>query len=426
MKRPSAASLKRVTAENLVRLGPERLADILLEVAGTRVELKRRLRMELAAEQGAEHLLPEIDRRLQLLSTSRGAVSWRQRPAFVRDLDGVRGLIAGRLAELDRPAAQDRALAFLARAPSVARRVRDKEGAVDAVFARAAADAVTLHDTDADPGPPARLAAAIAEQPAAWGRWSAAAFGAEHVALARRLLAALAGPSGPAWGALRRRLADVAEDPDAYRAAFGSEALSLPGVAADIGARFLRAGRLEEARMTLEAAGPPAQASRGRGDVAPDFHWESVWIDYLDAAGQGEAAQAARWSAFERTLSVERARAFVRRLPDFEDVEAEQEVFEIAAAHPQADAALTLLMDWPVHREAAAFIHARGGDLRPDPELAEAWARKLRRRHPAAAEALLRRAAAEAFRRRALALATRLSEEADAIGEAGQGHGGQG
>ena len=69
MKRPTVASLKRVTAENLVNLGADRLAEILVAVADTRPEIKRRLRMELAAEQGADHLAVEIDKRLASLLT---------------------------------------------------------------------------------------------------------------------------------------------------------------------------------------------------------------------------------------------------------------------------------------------------------------------------------------------------------------------
>ena len=50
MKPPTVASLKKVTPENLARLGAERLAAIVADAADTRPDLKRRLRMELAAE----------------------------------------------------------------------------------------------------------------------------------------------------------------------------------------------------------------------------------------------------------------------------------------------------------------------------------------------------------------------------------------
>ncbi|MEW5687970.1 MAG: DUF6880 family protein [Pseudomonadota bacterium] len=413
MKRPSAASLKRVTAENLARLGAGRLAEILVEVAGTRVELKRRLRMELAAEQGAEHLLPEIDRRLALVSTSRGAVSWRQRPALARDLDGVRDLISTRLAALDRPAAEDRILGFLALAPQVARRVRDKDGAVEAVFSRAAADAVGLiahagHDALA------RLAEAIRAQPAAWGRW-ADAFTDDHAGLAAILLQTAPDSAGPTWSSLLRRLADVVSDPDAYRATFTEEALRTPSIAAAVAARYLRAGRLDPARAVLQSAVSPGLVRRTAGGVAPDPDWEGVWIDYLEADDRPVEAQTARWEAFTRTLSSDHARAYVKRLPDFEDVEAEERIFQTAASHPDATAALSFLVAWPALREAAAVIMARSEELRLDPERAEAWAARLAQRYPPAAERLLRRASAEAFRRRDFKAASRLTEEADAV-----------
>ena len=416
MKRPSPASLKRVTAENLERLGAARLAEILLEVAGTRVELKRRLRMELAAEQGAEHLLPEIDRRISLLAASRGAVSWRQRPAFVRDLDGVRGLIAGRLAGLDAPAAQDRIVVFLGLSPHAQRRVRDKEGAVDAVFARGARDAVELLGRAGPDDGGARLANAIAAQSSDWSRWSAGGLFEDHPDLARRTLAYLGARSGPAWAPVLRRLADAAGDPEAFRTTFSDEALRLPEIAAQAAERFLRADRLEDARQVLEAAVKPGLFRRGRsGRAEPDFDWETVWIHYLELAGRPDEAQATRWASFERTLSAERAKAYVKRLPDFDDVEAEERVFATAAAHPDAERALTLLVDWPALPEAARFTAARGDELKLSPEQAELWSRRLRRRFPEAAQKLLRRAAAEAFRRREYKTSTQLTQEADAI-----------
>ena len=76
MKRPTVASRKTLTAETLAGLGADRLADILLGVADTRPDLKRRLRMEVAAEQGAEHLAPQIDKRL---ATLEAAANWRGR-----------------------------------------------------------------------------------------------------------------------------------------------------------------------------------------------------------------------------------------------------------------------------------------------------------------------------------------------------------
>jgi uncharacterized protein DUF6880 len=46
------ASRKTVTSDNLIALGPERLAAILVELADGNAEVKQRLRLELAAQTG--------------------------------------------------------------------------------------------------------------------------------------------------------------------------------------------------------------------------------------------------------------------------------------------------------------------------------------------------------------------------------------
>lgn len=416
MKRPTPASLKRVTPENLARLGAARLAEILAEVAETRVELKRRLRMELAAEQGADQLLPEIDRRLTALGTSRGAVSWRQRPAFVRDLDSLRGLIAERLATLEAEAARARILTFMGLAGRTQARARDREGAVPRVFERAASDVGRLFRDASPEEAGAQLAASIAEAPADWSGWLPEVLAAGGPGLAAAILRRLPSGSGPGWNATIRRLADAAGDVDRFRATFPPDALKTPSVAAEVATRYLQAGHLEPARAVLEAAVRPGLFRRTRsGDAAPDFAWETAWIDYLERSGEAAAAQEARWASFERTLAPERAKAFVARLPDFEDVEAEHRIFAMAATHADALRGLDLLMAWPALPEAAAMIAARAGELRPDADRAEAWAARLRRRHPAAAHSLLRLAAAEALRRREFATCNRLAREAEGL-----------
>ena len=417
MKRPTAASLKRVTVENLAGLGAERLAAILISVIDGRAELKRRVRMELAAEQGADHLAVEIDKRLATLQTSRSKVSWRNRPAFVRDLDVLRGLIAGRLAGLDAAMALDRMWLLMSLAHSLESRVRDKDGELAAVFDRAAGDIGGLIRNTGDLLTAHALVEAMLKDPRRWAEWLPAIL--EHCppALADAVLRLMSERPGatPAWMILVRLLADAAGNVDAFQSTFSPAALKAPAVAAMVANRLLAAGRVADAGLRLKAAAP----STGRGlpgkAAEPDFDWETAWIDYLERSGQGEAAQAARWSSFERTLSAERARAFTRRLSDFEDVEAEQRAFDHVATHPDFHRALRFLMDWPAYSEAARMIQARPEQIRVGEQQAEAWAASLRARQPKAAHALLRHAAASAFRRRDFATCDRLTEEAEAI-----------
>jgi hypothetical protein len=417
MKKPTTASLKKVTPENLMALGAERLAELLVAAAEVRPELKRRLRMELAAEQGAEHLAPEIDKRLGSLDSSRGKVSWRQRPTFVRDLDGLRILIAERLAGLDRAAAFSRMWLFMDVARRVGPRVRDRDGELGAVFERAATDIGRLA-TEADTR---AVADAVVRDLVRWKDWLPLMLAAAPPGLAAGVLRELSAREGASvgWMPILRQLADAAGDVDSFWATFTAPALRDPGMAAELARRLLERGRVVEAGRVLENAAPAAPKGGLRvGKANPpeiDFDWETQWIEYLDQSGRAADAQTARWTSFERTLSAERARAFARRLGDFEDVEAEDRAFALAAAHPDVEIGLRFLIDWPALPAAARMIAARADELRPSAEVAEGWAARLRVRQPAAAEVVLRRSAAAAFRRGEFKTAERLTQEADSI-----------
>ncbi|WP_299538569.1 DUF6880 family protein [Phenylobacterium sp.] len=416
MKTPTVASLKRVNVENLTNLGAERLAEILVQAAASRPDLKRRLRMELAAEQGADHLVLEIDRRVASLEASRSKVSWRKRASFVGDLDILRSLIAERLAALDPTLALDRMWAFMELARRLGLRVRDRDGALAEIFARGAGDIGELA-VGFDPMQVAStLVEALARDPNSWIDWLPRLTATAPRPVLKAALALLPVRVGavPGWGELTRALADAVGDAAAYRATFSPNALRDPSAAAEVAQRLLAAGDVEEAGRLLSAAQAAGLAARGQ-PIAPDFGWESAWIDYLEQSGQGEAAQDARWSSFERTLSAERARAFTQRLPDFEDVEAESRAFAYAAAHADVEKALAFLVGWPALPEAARLIAARGDEIKVGAETAELWARRLQARQPAAAHSLLRKAAAAAFRRRDFATCDRLTAEAEAI-----------
>ena len=415
MARRSSGSRKKVTAETLVELGAERLAEILADVADTRVDLKRRLRMELAAQEGPGPLTVEIDKRLSAFETSRGQITWRQAPAFIRDLDALRDLIVARLAPLDASAAIDRLWRFMAAAPQSYGRYRERNGELEAVFEHAAADLGALLAPTAVGPASATLVEAVTRNPSGWKAWLPALLRRTPKALAEDALQVMSERRGavPGWITLVRQLADAAENVDAYAATYEAAATGAPHVAVELARRYLAADRVEEAGAVLARAAPKPDR---RGRLAePDGDWEAQWIAFLEASGRGEEAQAVRWASFERTLSVERARAFISRLPDFEDVEAETRAFERAANFPDFEKGLGFLMAWPALPDAARMIERRIDDVDVAPAPAELWAGKLRRRFPKAAHTLLRRAAAAAFRRRDFKDCDRLSAEADTI-----------
>ncbi len=366
MAKRSVGSRKKVTAETLAGLGAERLAEILADVAETRVDLKRRLRMELAAQEGPGRLTVEIDKRLAAFETSRGQVTWRQRPAFIRDLDALRDLIVARLAPLDASAATERLWRFMATAPQSYRRYRERNGELEAVFDRTAGDLGDLLD-QASVGPAsAALVEAVTANPLGWRAWLPALLQHTSQALAEDALRSISERRGatPGWITLVRQLADAAGNVDAYAATYEQGAAEAPHVAVALARRFLAAGRIPEAGEVLGRAAP--KPDRKRGVAEPDADWESLWIDFLDAAGRAEEAQAVRWASFERTLSAERARAYITRLADFDDVEAEARAFAIAADHADVGAGLRFLMEWPSLVEAARMLEERSEEIQVD------------------------------------------------------------
>src|SRR6266568_5567265 len=50
------------------------------------------------------------------------------------------------------------------------------------------------------------------------------------------------------------------------------------------------------------------------------FEWEEVRLEVMEALGRKVDAQAFRWQCFERTLNSDHLRAYLKRLPDFEEI----------------------------------------------------------------------------------------------------------
>jgi len=387
----------RLSAASLVHLGASRLAELLIEAGAGNANLKRRLRLELAAEMGWETLALEVDKRITAISAARTRVSWRKRGELIDDLNAHRRMIVERLA----PEAPGEALAVLVRwfdlYPGLAARVKDTKGELPAAFEAAAPELFALAEAAGDAAL-RDLVEALRRRPQDYSRWITAAGEAFGPQTARRLLDSLDAETRktPAGRNLFRRLADRADDLDLWLSLVTPEQAGSPDVAADVARRLLNAGRVAEARVALEGALRPSPLNRpgtyGRNptDGAPRLTpaWEAASIDVLDAEGHRQEAHDLRWSLFERDLSAPVLRDYLARLPDFDDVEALDRAFAHATGHPDFDAAMNLLMDWPAHREAAALVLARPREARRPRPMSADWATRLAQRYPEAAEIL--------------------------------------
>ena len=181
-----------------------------------------------------------------------------------------------------------------------------------------------------------------------------------------------------------QEIADAQGDVDAFIGQYDEKTRKVPKIAAEIARRLLAADRAKEALQMIEAA-------EHRRNGCPDFEWEDARIDTLDVLGRNDAAQAARLSCFERALSAEHLRAYLKRLPDFDDVEAEERALDYAERYGSLLHALAFLISWPAVETAARLVARRAGELDGNHyEILSPAADVLAAKYPLAATLVLR------------------------------------
>jgi hypothetical protein len=390
---------KTVNLENLEGLGARRLAEILRELGEENAEIKRRLRLELAGEAGAEVIAADITKRLAALRRAQSFIDWPKRRIFVKDIDLQREMIATKVAEARPDLALDLMWRFMELAEPILNRVDDSYGDVGDVFRQACRDLGAIAGK-ASPDPihlAERVFHAVTTND--YGEYDQlvhvvfSALKEPGVArLKSRLTTALADRrKASQTAALKCALQDIADgegDVDAYMAHESAASRKSPKVAAEIATRLLAAGRAEEAHAVLEAGSPEP----GRGSA---IDWEQAWIEALLATDRRDEAQSFRWSCFEHRLDASHLRAYLKTLPDFEDVLAEEKALDYALAFPHFSTALAFFIDWKEQRYAARLVLERSAESDGNAYfLLDPAAKALEGKHPLAAT-LLRRAMIE-------------------------------
>lgn len=412
-----------LNTKNLEALGAERLAALLIEITTGNAAAKRRLRLELAGAQSPGELAKAVNKRLRTIARSRSFVAWQGVSALAADIDNQRHAIVETVAKADAKQALELLWWFMALARPIFERCDDSNGAVSGVFHRACADigAVALA---AKAGPVALADRAFDALCANdYGQFDGlipvlapalGPAGLEH--LKRRMIDLSNRPvqrpadedrvtigwssSGPLYAddmaersrvsTVRTALKDIADaqgDVDGFISQYPETARKVPKIAAEIARRLLAAGRAEEAWQTIEASQRP---KGGRWDW-PDFEWEDARIDVLDALGRAKDAQKARWDCFQRALSAPHLRAYLKRLPDFDDVEAEEKALDFAQGAQDLLQALHFLVHWPALDRAADLVIRRAKELDGDHyEILTPAADAMAAKHPLAATLLLR------------------------------------
>jgi hypothetical protein len=415
------AAKTTLNAKNLEALGAERLAALLIEVSTGDAAIKRRLRLELAGAQSPKEVAREVRKRLTSIARSRSFVDWQTRKALVNDLETQRRAIIDKVAPEDPAEALDLMWRFTELAGSVFDRCDDSSGTVIGVFHDACADLAAIAAA-ASPDPAAladQVFAAIQDN--GYGQYDdlirqvAPALGPDGLGHLKARLAELSkapvptpakrdrrvigyGAGGPLYADDVARssrditvklaleaIADAEGNVDAFIAQKSDKAKTVPAVAAEIAQRLLDAGRAKEAWTAINAA-----ATDRAGHIP--FEWQATRLAVMEALGMAEEAQAFRWRCFEQFLDPSHLRDHLERLPDFDDIEAEERALIFVHASPHFHEALWFLVQWPAHERAADLVVTRSRELDGDLyHILVPAAEALDAKHPLAAT-LIRRA----------------------------------
>lgn len=409
------ASKTTLNAKNLEALGAERLAQLLIEISTGDAAAKRQLRLALAGTQGPKEAAREITKRLTSIARARTFVDWQNRKPLVADLEMQRRAIMEQIAPHDPNEALALLWRFMALARPVFERCDDSSGIVSDIFHQACADLGEVA-VAARPEPETlaeRVLDALLDN--GYGQHDgliaiiAPALGPEGIAQLKELVEKLDRTPVPVppksdwkavgWGGGGTRyehemeerqrqstvkmalqdIADVQGDADAFIAQYEPDVRKVPKIAAEIAGRLLAAGRAGDALGFIERA----EVNQDRWIIPRE--WQDARIAVLEALGRTDEAQAFRWACFERNLSVEHLRDYLKRLPDFEDIEAEERAMAHAAAHPGLLPALGFFLDWPSLDHAARLLIARHKQINGDHyEFLVPAAEALAERHPLA------------------------------------------
>lgn len=411
-------SKKTLNKTNLAALGADRLADLLMEVSAGSADIKRRLRLELSHNLGASELAHEVRKRLAALRKSKTYVSWRKRKSLVTDLKTQVSMIVDKIAADDPVTAFELLWQFMELAPFIYARADDRRGDIGAIFdvaiqnfknlgPRAIPDAATLADsiwtmlcddehgvwddiigllapTLGDDGL-ARLKAHVqdfAATPMARGN-------ADHDAI--QFLRDLRGERDYR-GELKARfvkrclqeIAEVTGDTAAYIAQFSPEDQRHKAIAAEIAMLMLDDNAPDKSLAALYLA---RDSAGHRGLNA----WDDAMIATLIALDRQDDAQTHRWACFEDRLSLPHLRDYLKALPDFEDVEAEDRARQYALRYPDILPALHFCLEWPDLLTGSQMVISRADEIDGDDyEFINYAVDMLRDKYPLAAVLLVR------------------------------------
>jgi hypothetical protein len=376
--------------------------------------------MELVGNSSGVELAREVRKRLSSIARSKSWIDWQKVKSVKADLEAQRKSIAEKIAPHDPNEAFELIWQFLSLADSIFERSHDGSGALIESFHAACEDAGRIAAIAKVPTD--RLVEKIFSvlQDNGYGQYDelieamALALGETGLRklqqafetwakepkakVARKDKEAVGWSSnGPVYRdelyssgksitikVVLQQIADALGDVDLYIEQQPEKTRGFATVTTGIAQRLLAAGRAEEALSALDKT-----EFDGRREISSE--WQALRAEVLETLGRSEEAQRFRWNSFEQTLNGELLREYIKRLPDFDDIEAEEKAFAFVQTVPDANRALYFFIQYPALAEASKLVINRSFEMDGNHyELMSDTAEKLAGKFPLAATILLR------------------------------------
>jgi hypothetical protein len=377
-----------LSVESLVALGVGKLAHLVLNGVERDPAFKKVVAAALAGTKGPKAVAALLDRRLAGLERARGYVEWDKVKSFAADLDATLTTIVDELGAADPALAADRLLRFIATSSSVFERADDSQGRVQGIYEAAVEglgglsgkmagddrnrlpDLIMASIGRDEYGYLPRLVEAVAptlgeEALAAWDRRLAEGQSAPSRAKAGvQDWAALSHRSGRV--AARQVIAQARGDLDGFIALEETKHPNLQN-AIGVAQLLLEAGRPSEAltwvrregRRSIKFMTSADLADGGMPRDADSRPRAKLEARILDALGDGAAAQALRWTAFETSLDGALLRDHIDHLGEFEEFDTLDRAFDHVSSAKDSYRALDFFVGWPQFNRAAALVFER-------------------------------------------------------------------
>ncbi len=362
-------SKKAINKENLLKLGADHLADLLLEISKSDTTVKRMLKTAIAGSLGDAEAAREIRKRLNTISKSKSHIEWDKKKTVLQDLEAQKSQIIKLVLPDDAPEALDLMWYLLRLSNGIYERIYEDNGSFTNFFHAVCIEIGKIAEITKEN--PEYLSNRLVDDlmDNGYGQYDpllsalSNALGEEGLKLLKdKLKKYQQDTQSDKYKKqnitfILREIADHQGDVDEYLRLWGDDDFSFPGKSEEVAKRFLNAGRFEEAWVYIEKADIQQYNFRN------NFGWMQTRIDILGALDRKDEAQTFRYAMFEKYLYVDFLKDYLKTIEEFDEFAAEQKALKFVITHPDLHLAIYFLCLWNAPHYLSEMILKRYNEV---------------------------------------------------------------